>query len=280
MQWTDSISDNGLVGLDPLVPALPVPLPVPVAAASPVPVQPAQFGQPQPVAHQTPVSAIQTDVPTPSSPLKWILPIAAVAVVGGGLFFLLGRGDDKSEAFGAVQATLSKSTPIYSTTYTLKRGESVRFRVEPIDSDLDVKAVWLADDDTTSSFADALYEVISDEAFVSDVDEVSDLLFTDGRSLTSDRDTPIRTMTALQVSDSGYEGEIEADLFLALTDGTFTFAVLGVDNGRGDIRAIVQKFDDNVEIGSFSDLDSFFSDEPFFTDDSFFSDSDEFQLDS
>lgn len=293
-QWTDSVSTDGVVSLDPVHAAAPqaqVPLiheQTPVVPAAQAPVAPTIPTVP------TPQMPSASDVPqfapvvtegstTKSSPLKWIIPIVAVAAVGAGLFFFLGRdGDDAGGGgLGVTEGEITEDDAAVFAKVSLKAGETVRIRAEP-ERRLDIKLAIFADQDTAEAWANGLLDTGADEEeFFTDVDDVIDLLFTDGDELVSDND--LSDQVALFVIDEESEGDFEADFFPVLAAGTYTVAAVAAEQGDdGEVRLIVEKSSDRFDPDdNFSDIDEFLSDDDLFlSDDPFFTDDDPFDPDS
>jgi Protein of unknown function (DUF2510) len=306
--WTDSISDNGVVGTDPLQASAPQTPVTPQSASAPqatiiastMPEVPTG-GAPQPSGPQAGASPFGaqpfggqtagTDLPfagvtvaekKKSSPLKWIIPIVVVLAVGAVLFFVLGGGDDSGggTSFGAVEGELENDDSVVSFDYELKRGDVIRVRVEP-SSRLDSVALVLVDSSTAREFGNAVEDRFSDDGFT----DASDF-FTDAGDLFSDADLgELADLVSLQTIDNGFEGEPDADFVAAFADGTYTIAVTSYDSeSQGSFRLIVEKFDEQLpidDLDSISDLDQFFSDnDSFFSDEDFFSNEDEFDTGS
>jgi hypothetical protein len=293
-QWTDSVSTDGVVSLDPVqaappqaqVPVIQEQTPMaPMAPAAPpapaVPTVPTAPTAPMPGTGDVPQFApVVAEASKKSSPLKWIIPIVAVAAVGAGLFFFLGGDDDDGGGGGGLGVTegeISEDEAAVFTAVSLKAGETIRMRAEP-ERRLDLKMVVFADSDTAEEWAQGLIDTgDGEEDFFTDVDDIIDLLFTDGDQLVSDND--LSDQVALFVVDDEFEGDFEADFFPALADGTYTIAAVAVDQGdEGEVRLIVEKSPDTFDPDdNFSDIDEFLSDDDLFlSDDPFFTDDDPF----
>jgi hypothetical protein len=285
-QWTDSVSTDGVVSLDP-VHAAPPQAAVPVIqeqtpmapmapAATPAPAVPTAL---MPGSGDVPRFApVVAEASKKSSPLKWIIPVAAVAAVGAGLFFFLGGDDDGGGGgLGVTEGEITDDEAAVFTAVSLKAGETIRMRAEP-ERRLDVKMVVFADNDTAEEWAQGLLDTgDGEEDFFTDVDDIIDLLFTDGDELVSDND--LSDQVALFVVDDQFEGDFEADFFPALADGTYTIAAVAVNQGdEGEVRLIVEKSPDTFDPDdNFSDIDEFLSDDDLFlSDDPFFTDDDPF----
>jgi hypothetical protein len=245
--------------------------PVPQAPAVPTAPVPSAAGVPQ-------FAPVVSEKSKKSGPLKWIIPIVAVAAVGAGLFVFLGRDDDGGGGgggFGVTEGELSEDEPVVSATVKLKPGEAIRLRAEP-ERRLDIRVVVFADSDTAEAYAEALFDVAEgeDDFPFTDPDDISDLLFTDGDELITDND--LSDQVALAVLDDESSGKFEADFFPALAAGTYTVAVIGEQqDDEGEVRLIIEKLSNTFDPDdSFSDIDEFFSDDdeltsddPFFTED-------------
>lgn len=276
-QWTDSVSNNGQVGVDPVQAAAPVqPQPVqPQPAPAPQPVQPqTPMAQPPSVGAGPPAGAFQAS-PAPAAPkknlLKIIVPVAAAVAVGVVLFVVLGGGDDGGGGkFGVIDTELPRRDSVVSFEYKLSKGDVIRFRAEP-DEDLDLQVSILADQATARRYGAEVEDVLAD--VITDFEE----FLTDAEDLFSDSDLGnLASFVALQTAENGFEGEAESDFFVAFVDGTYTLTLTSDDAGsRGKVRLIVEKFSKKIPIDTFdafSDFDEFFSDEDaFFSDDDFFS---------
>jgi hypothetical protein len=278
------------------VPSAAAPMPSSIGAPDVAPLEPATYPPSAPPTAQTPDAAWQPSSPIDptaidptaiqpeakgKSPLKWIIPVAAVLAVGVLLFIVVGRGDSETSGgkFGESEGELTEDEPVYTRTISLKQGEAVRIRVEP-SRRLDTKFAILVSKDVADEYADGFFNVIEDDGLFSDVDQLSDEFFTDANDLITDDDA-YDDLVAVQVSDTGGEGGPDADFMPAFADGNYTIAVISNGDPDGDVRVIVEKYDDTVNFDDgFSDLDRFFSDEEFFTDEGFFSDEDDFELES
>lgn len=300
--WTESVSDNGVVGSDPVsaapqaasTPQVSSPQATIIASATPqvpvssappanAPASGAPFGgQSFPPSSGTDFgAAIQSTSAPKSSPLKWIIPVVIVVAVAVGLFLVLGGGDDDGGgAYGVIEGELEDNDSVVPYEYQLKRGDVLRVRIEP-DSGLDAIALVLVDRSTARAVGAELEERFSDDGFT-DADDV----FSDAEDVASDADLgELDRHVEYATIDDGFEGEPDADYIPAFVDGTYIIAVTSYDNETsGKFRMIVEKFNERVpldDVDSFSDLDEFFSDnDDFFSDDDFFSNDDEYEPES
>lgn len=288
------MSTDGVVSNDPLDG------PAPVAASTPEPVWAPQPTAPDsqsaasppavvpqytaPSVEQAPVQPSWNPVPVVTepekkgSPLKWILPVAAVVGVGAALFFLLGRGGDDGDGnagLGVTEGEIVEGEAPTPVRVNLKAGEAIRVRLEP-DDDIDTKVLVLVDNDLAEAWASGLFDVAEGEdGFFSDVDEVADVLFTDADDLVTDTDLgDLEDLISIASVDTGFEGDPDADFVPAFADGTYVLLPLAFNEGdESEYRLIVEKFDGTFDVDDdFSDIDEFFSEEDFFTDEEFFSD--------
>jgi hypothetical protein len=274
-QWTDSVSTDGVVSTDELVRAVPV-------APTPEP-QPAW--NPAPPAGVAPVVPVVEGAKGKGNPLRWILPIAAVALVGAGLFFFLGRsdGDDEGTGFGVTEGEIVAGAEPTVVRVAVKEGEAIRIRLEPGDGDVDTKVLVMADNDTAEAFAERLFEIstTSDNDLFTDADQILDELFTDGDDFSTEAEFgDLEDLVILEVIDPGGEGDADADFVPALADGTLVLVPLANEDTETSYRLIVEKFDGVLDLDDdLSDLEQFTSDEEFFTDGDFFNDDGSFEPD-
>lgn len=299
--WTDHVSDNGQASVDPL-PSPAAPTVPDVAATQPVAAQPVatppESSVPptvQPPAAAAP-SAPSGPMPfTPSTPVavaksgptwwKIALPVLGVVAVGAVLFLVIGGGDDEaSNPLGVTEVELENADEVTVLTFSLKRGDVIRYRVEADEDSNPAVAIVAADDETSDQFATEFFDVIEDEVggFITDPDD----LFSDIDDEFSDVDlSPLGSAKRNVALASTFEFDdgVVADTFPSFVDGDYLLVVASEDGEEplGKVRIIVEQRDgtiDDATMSDFSDLDELFSDgdNDFFSDEAFFTDNDPF----
>ncbi len=292
-QWSDQVSDDGVVSTDPLppssaAPVLPEPV-VPTPMPTPLPEPTTSFAAPAPDAPTTayggPPPPDETTFPSPdpyagagssggggrsrTGLYIGIAAAAAVVVVGGAL--LLGGGDGGSGGTGVFEFELAEDESFHTQTLRLEQGEAVRIRVEP-SRRLDAVVTLLIDEDTARNESTVIAEELEDVFSDDDPDNIFDQYYSDARSVFTDGDArrEFRDMIVSYRFDSGFEGEPDSNAFVSFVDAEYTIVVTSVGSAsNGDVRMVIEKFDERYEIGD--DLDNFF-DQRYFRDRDFFTD--------
>lgn len=307
-QWTDQVSDSGVVSTDPPVMS-PAPVPEPPAAPAPsfpgamapgptpggftpsvptpagptveggftpptgAPSDPAAGGFTPPVS--TPIETFTGASSTPKR-RTWLyvaLGIAGAVIVAGVGVAALAGGGGSTSGTGVRSIELDSDDAYETHTLDLDVGDVVRVRLEP-SRRLDSRAIVLVDRDVAEAAAEVVAERFSDGT---DVDEVYDENFSDVDDVITGGDAEGRFEDAAVywVIDTAERGDFDADAFVALAEGTYTLVITSFDNdSNGDVRMIVEEDDRGFDPED-DDLDEAF-DNRFGTERAFYEDDDEY----
>jgi hypothetical protein len=206
----------------------------------------------------------------------------AALLVAGAAVFVATRGDSESGSGGSFQEVsgeLTEDGDYLSLEVTLNEGQAFRFRVEP-GPDLDSELFIAVDESTAVDIATVIYPAYGADAAeaASDAEEFADLLFTPGSE--AFRPGAVQTSFAdssvISMQDPGYEGEPDADFFVALASGTFTVVAQSY-GGDGSARFMVEVWDNMVDMDQLlasleTDPDAFFDTIPWLSEPAFFED--------
>ena len=297
--WTTTVSDDGVTCDESPHRIEPPPAPTAAAAATSLPlpdittrVAPvaasvvASSAAFEPAAASNAPSPQKTPAPASRNQQPLIIVLAAVAallVAGAGVFVAMrndgGSGSGSGGSFQEVSGELTEDGDYLSLEVTLDQGQAFRFRVEP-DPDLDSELFIAVDESTAFDIATVLYPAYGEDVaeVASDAEEFADLLFTPGSE--AFRPGAIQTSFAdssvISMQDPGFEGEPDADVFVALASGTFTVVAQSY-GGDGSARFMVEVWDDMVDMDQLlasleTDPDAFFETIPWFNEPAFFED--------
>jgi hypothetical protein len=296
--WTTTVSDDGVTHDESPHQIEPPPAPLAAAAATSLPL-PDVTTRVAPVATSVVASSAPSELvasnapPSPETPAPGgsdrrplIIVLAAVAallVAGAAVFIATRNGGDSGSGSGGsfqeVSGELTEDGDYLSLEVTLDQGQAFRFRVEP-GPDLDSELFIAVDESTAVDIATVIYPAYGADAaeVASDAEELADLLFTPGSEAL--RPGAIQTSFAdssvISMRDPGFEGEPDADVFVALASGTFTVVAQSYD-GDGSARFMVEVWDDMVDMDQLlasleTDPDAFFETIPWFNEAAFFED--------
>jgi hypothetical protein len=291
--WTTTVSDDGVTFDESPHPIEPPPAPVAGSAAAtslPPPDVSSRVG----AAASLSPSAPSEPAPPKSGNQRTLVIVLAVVLgllAAGALGYFALRDDDGGGGGGGSSAGSEETTgdltedgAYLSIDVTLQQGQAFRFRVEP-GPDLDSELFLAVDAGTALDIATEIFPAYQavEEDLMSNPQELADLLFESGTE--AFRPGPVQDTFAdssvISMNDPGFEGEPDADFFVALASGTYTVVAQSY-GGDGPARLIVEVWDDTVDVAQLvalmeTDADAFFDAIPWFQDPVFFEDETPYQ---
>jgi hypothetical protein len=295
--WTTTVSDDGVTYDESPHQIEPPPAPAMGAAVSTSLPPPDVTTRVGPVASSVTASVVEpvaADAPSPSETpappggnrrtlIIVLVAVAALLVAGAVWTFAVSDGGGSTSGSGGsfqeVSGDLTEDGEYLSIEVTLRQGQAFRFRVEP-GPDLDSELFIAVDESTAMDIAGVIYPAYQaiDEDFVASPEELADLLFESG----TDAFRPGAVQTAfadssvISMNDPGFEGEPDADFFVALASGTYTVVTQSY-GGDGPARFMLEVWDDTVDMDQLlasleADPDAFFELIPWFNEPAFFED--------
>jgi hypothetical protein len=202
-----------------------------------------------------------------------LLVVAAVVVVS--LVFGGGDGDGGAGGNQVVEGSVVEGGAVVEASMQLQEGQMLRVRVEPTD-DLDTDPVIAVDDQLADDYATTVLEHFPDLfASGATVSDVRDQIFADGSDHFDSGDgVEALRDTWVYGFDYGSSGSPDADWFIVAADGTYQL-VVGSYSGDGDVRVIIEVWDETVDFASQADelfegdllSDEFFTEAAFYEDD-------------
>jgi hypothetical protein len=290
--WTTTVSDDGVTYDESPHPIEPPPAPAaaPAATSLPPPDVTTRVGPAAPstseAAATDAASPSETPAPAGGNQRPRIIVLAAVAallVAGAAVWFAMRDGGDSGSSSGGsfqeVSGELTEDGDYLSLDVTLDQGQAFRFRVEP-GPELDSELFIAVDESTAVDIATVFYNAAETSAadMASDAEEFADLLFTPGSDMFRPGavQTSFADSSVISMRDPGYEGEPDADFFVALASGTYTVVTQSY-GGDGSARFMVEVWDDTVDMDQFLALleinpDTYFDTIPWFNEPAFFED--------
>jgi len=286
-RWTDSVSDHGVIGLDPLGPPPPDHHAAPASHLPGVPLPPPTIGGGVATAVRAPVVMAPTveSVVAPAPPWwkrrsYWVVGglVAVVALVIAGLVVISGdddKGGGSTSSGPVMSGPVTEDDAVLVKGLDLEAGDVMRVRVEP-SGDVDAMIVVAMDDSVADAWVEWARTNLPDVFDSSQTaEDVHNFFFTPGEEIwdSGAAGAAVEGMQAF-VIDSGYEGEIDAMFLPVVTAGTYT-VVVGSLSGDGTARTIVQVWDEQVD--PVADAEQIYWQEPFddefFTETAFYEDS-------
>ena len=290
--WTTTVSDDGVTYDESPHQIAPPPAPAtaPAATSLPLPDVTTRVAPVAPSASEpAPTDAASpSETPAPAggnqrSRVIVVAVVAAVLVAGAAVWVAMRNGGDSESSSGGsfqeVSGELTEDGDYLSLDVTLDQGQAFRFRVEP-GRDLDSELFIAVDESTATDIATVFYDAVETSAAdtVSDAEEFADLLFTPGSDMFRPGavQTSFADSSVISMRDPGYEGEPDADFFVALAPGTYTVVAQSY-SGDDSARFMVEVWDDTVDMDQFlasleNDPDAYFDRILWFNEPAFFDD--------
>lgn len=195
--------------------------------------------------------------------------VIVLGIIGGAVYLFAFRGSDgtgESEP-GVTAGVLEGPGDFYVADVELKRGDTVRFRVEGPEN-RDLITVFLAPGDLANSYAT---QYVSDLG-TTDLTDPSQLIdtYTDARDLFEDQDArdAAQGYVRIQTVDRCCAGVPDAWSFIAMAPGLYRVMVIEANGRDSEVRLVIESL--GRQLVTASDIDDAYYRESFFTDSGFF----------
>jgi len=192
-----------------------------------------------------------------------------LGIVGGAVYLFAFRGSEGSGESepGVTAGILEGPGDFYVADVELKRGDTVRFRVEGPEN-RDLITAFLAPRDLADSYAT---QYVSDLG-TTDLTDPSQLIdtYTDARDLFEDQDArdAAQGYVRIQSVDRCCAGVPDAWSFIAMAPGLYRVMVIEANGRDSEVRLIIESL--GRQLVTASDIDDAYYRESFFTDSGFF----------
>ena len=195
--------------------------------------------------------------------------VVVLGIIGGAVYLFAFRGSDGTtdREPGVTAGLIEGPGDFYVADVELKRGDTVRFRVEGPDN-RDLITAFLAPRDTADSYAT---QYVSDLG-TTDLTDPSQLIdtYTDARDLFEDQDArdAVQGYVRIQPVDRCCAGVPDAWSFIAMAPGLYRVMVIEANGRDSEVRLIIESL--GRQLVTASDIDDAYYRESFFTDSGFF----------
>lgn len=195
--------------------------------------------------------------------------VIMLGIIGGAIYLFAFRGSDGTQQSepGVTAGQLDGPGDFYVADVELKRGDTVRFRVEGPEN-RDLITAFLAPRDLADSYAT---QYVSDLG-TTDLTDPSQLIdtYTDARDLFEDQDArdAAQGYVRIQAVDRCCAGVPDSWSFIAMAPGLYRVMVIEANGRASEVRLIIESL--GRQLVTASDIDDAYYRESFFTDSGFF----------